>query len=96
MHAASATFTENSEEKGIVNNMKITFDSTRRVFLISSSEMSYAIVIAQNGRLVNLYWGSAVGGAEDLDTIREELTTDIDRFGGMKSRPEYRSGSNHR
>ena len=72
--------------------MKITFDSKRRMILLDSSEMSYAIAIANDGRLLNLYWGGAVPDAADYDDIREKLIPDASPYFGMKTRPEYRSG----
>ena len=58
--------------------MNITFDSARRVFTLDCAEMSYAIAIADNGRLVNLYWGSAVPEISDYDDVRGTLV----KFGG--------------
>lgn len=72
--------------------MKIEFDHGRRIFMISCGEMSYAIAIAQNGRLVNLYWGNALRETEDLDGVYEELTADRQCYSNMGCRPEYRSG----
>ena len=72
--------------------MNITFDSARRVFTLDCAEMSYAIAIADNGRLVNLYWGSAVPEISDYDDVRGTLVKFGGPYGGNASRPEYRSG----
>ena len=72
--------------------MNITFDSARRVFTLDCAEMSYAIAIADNGRLVNLYWGSAVPEISDYDDVRGTLVKFGGPYGGHASRPEYRSG----
>jgi alpha-galactosidase len=72
--------------------MNISFDSARRVFTLDCAEMSYAIAIADNGRLVNLYWGSAVPEVSDYDDVRGALVRGINPHLGNASRPEYRSG----
>ena len=72
--------------------MKITFDESRRIFSFNTDEMSYAIVITDDGRLANLYWGGAISDVSDYDAIREELIPTPHTSFGMKTRPEYRSG----
>ena len=72
--------------------MKVTFDTIRRVFSFECAEMSYAIAVANDGRLVNLYWGSAVSNISDYEDIRSQLIADINPYFGMMTRPEYRSG----
>jgi len=72
--------------------MHIIFDPDRRIFSFDCAEMSYAVAIAENGRLVNLYWGGAVAALSDYDQLRAPLMPDILPEFGMRSRPEYRSG----
>ena len=71
--------------------MNITFDENRRVFSFDCAEMSYAIAIANDGRLVNLYWGGAVSDVADYEDVREVLVADMNPYFGMTTRPEYRS-----
>lgn len=70
--------------------MKITFDAARRVFLLSSTEMTYAFAIVQDGRLVNLYWGAALRGAADLDVLLADMRI-MNPGKNMTHRAEYRS-----
>ena len=72
--------------------MKITFDSSRHIFSLDCAEMSYAIAIANDGRIVNLYWGGRIPEISDYDAVRESLTADQSPYFGMKTRPEYRHG----
>ena len=70
--------------------MNITFEEKRRVFLFNTDEMSYAIAIANDGRLINLHFGGAVGDVSDYDTQRDLLVQDINPYFGMAARYEYR------
>lgn len=46
--------------------MLIHFDPDKRIFHLSTDEMSYAFGVAEDGRLRHLYWGTALKHTESL------------------------------
>ena len=46
--------------------MSIQICEEKRLFLISTENMSYGMEVTSAGALVNLHWGPRLGGAEDL------------------------------
>ena len=49
--------------------MNITYDANRRLFHLFSDEMSYAFLITDKGKLINIYWGKRLVHEDALDFL---------------------------
>ena len=52
--------------------MKITCCEAKRFIHLHTSEMSYALGWAEDGRLLNLYWGKVMGSDDAIASIAED------------------------
>jgi alpha-galactosidase len=57
---------------------QIRFDQTRKIWLITSQQSSYAMGIGPRGELQHLYWGGPISRSEDVPAARE--SRDISSF----------------
>ena len=49
----------------------IQYDESRKLFRIETEHTTYAIQVAESGRLLHLYWGEKIAVPEDLPTMEE-------------------------
>ncbi len=75
--------------------MRIIFDESRKLFHLSTGEVSYAFGISPAGKLLHLYWGPALKDGECFDGLIETGLTPFSASGGVDLRTprsyEYRT-----
>jgi alpha-galactosidase len=78
--------------------MAITFDSTGRIFSISTPAMSYLFYVDPGGRVNHLYWGPVIHGTSSFDAHIAERNGEIARMTDHhsgSSRAEYSAQEPH-
>lgn len=70
--------------------MTITFDASRRLFHLRTEEVSYAFLIADDGKLVHLHWGEALADESRFDPWIEAVRTVPVTSGGVDKNAQRR------